>query len=165
LFSDFAADMREAAVVLERAAKTARAMHLPSLDFARAIRLLKSMAGYADRELMWLAYIRHNELTEAPVHKKNLKRVRAGQKKSFLKKLAARRNGRLGGQSTSEWKQEAARQNGRKGGRPRKPPAIAQGFPAVQSEGSTHLIKEPDNRSCGAPGASTSLGYERLPHQ
>lgn len=78
------------------------------------------MAGYAERELLWRAFVKHNALTEAPSHPKNAARVRAGQVTSEMKAIAARRNARRGGQSKSQLKAEAARENGKLGGRPRK---------------------------------------------
>lgn len=119
-FSRFADEVRQAAAALRRAAATAEELHRPEINFGRAIRLLESMAGYAERELLWRAFVKHNALTEAPSHPKNAARVRAGQVTSEMKAIAARRNARRGGQSKSQLKAEAARENGKLGGRPRK---------------------------------------------
>jgi hypothetical protein len=119
-FDNFASRIRAASAALKEAANAAAKLHRPEINFSRAIRLLDSIALYADRQLIWMAYIKHNALTEAPAHPRNAARLRAGRMTSSLKQVAARRNGRAGGKSTSWLKQEAARENGKRGGRPRK---------------------------------------------
>lgn len=121
-FLEFAVEVRRAADALRSAAAKARDLHRPEINFSRAIRLLESMAGYAERELIWGAFVKHNALTEAPSHPKNAVRVRAGQVTSEMKAHAARRNAKRGGQSKSQLKADAARENGKLGGRPRKSP-------------------------------------------
>jgi hypothetical protein len=128
-FLAFAAEVRRAADALRGAAAKARDLHLPEINFGRAIRLLESMAGYAERELMWRAFVKHNALTEAPSHPKNAARLRAGQVTSEVKAHAARQNARRGGQSKSQLKAAAARENGKLGGRPRKVPGAAPKSP------------------------------------
>lgn len=124
-FLEFAAEVRRAAHALRGAAAKARDLRRPEINFSRAIRLLESMAGYAERELIWLAFIKHNALTEAPSHPKNAARVRAGQVTSEVKAHAARKNARRGGRSKSQLKGAAARENGKLGGRPRRQPKNA----------------------------------------
>lgn len=124
-FREFAAEVRRAADALRGAAAKARDLRRPEINFSRAIRLLDSIASYAERELIWLAFVKHNALTEAPSHPKNAARVRAGQVTSEVKAHAARQNARRGGRSKSPLKVAASRENGKLGGRPRKVPRAA----------------------------------------
>lgn len=120
-FREFAASLREAAEKLKRAADTAaNSLHHPQMDFGRVRRHLQSMAACAEDEMIMLAYVKHNTLTDAQPHRRNLARVRAGRKTSEKKRLAAIENGRKGGASNSPLKQDTARANGKLGGRPRK---------------------------------------------
>lgn len=120
-FREFAASLRDAAEKLKRAAGTAaNSLHHPQMDFGRVRRHLESMAVCAEEEKIMLAYVKHNTLTDAPPHRRNLARVRAGRKTSEKKRLAAIENGRKGGRSDSDLKKAAARDNGKRGGRPRK---------------------------------------------
>lgn len=120
-FREFAASLREAAEKLKKAADTAaNSLHHPQMDFGRVRRHLQSMAACAEDEMIMLAYVKHNTLTDAQPHRRNLARVRAGRKTSEKKRLAAMENGRKGGASSSPLKQDTARANGKLGGRPRK---------------------------------------------
>ena len=120
-FRELAGELRAAKAALSRAANVAAVkLYRPEINFSRAIRLLESMAQYVDRQLLWLAYVKHNALTEAPAHRRNAAKQRAGECSSEAKRIAARRNGRAGGRSKSWLKQQAAVQNGKLGGRPRR---------------------------------------------
>lgn len=119
-FEEFALHVREAAAALERAADTAIILRMPQFDFARVRRNLESIAQDVAKDLLWLAFVRHNALTDAPFHRRNSARYRGGQASSEIKRIAARENGRIGGRSRSYLKIEAARANGRLGGRPSK---------------------------------------------
>jgi hypothetical protein len=118
-FKEFAAAVREAAQSLKKAGDTAATqLCFPQMDFRRVRRHLESIAVWVENENLLRAYVKHNTLTDAPPHPRNLSRVRPGRKTSERKKRAAIENGRKGGRSDRGLKAESARENGKLGGRP-----------------------------------------------
>jgi len=119
-FGILANHVEQAANELAAARDAAKRLHFPELNFMRVEKLLRRLAEDARRELLWKAFTRHFQLTDAPGHPDHRVRSRAGKMRRPPTAEALRFYGALGGRSKSRIKQLAAQENGKLGGRPKR---------------------------------------------